>query len=98
MRQQHQRQRTPHPAARQGCIKLARIAFVSQVFNLVHRGIVFCGRSSSAVTLGEQRGMQVENLRYSRLKICATTELDAAQTAHPHPSIELTRGMNLEYG
>jgi hypothetical protein len=62
----------------QGCIKLSRIAFVAQVCNLLYRRIASCGAFRSTVNVGGSHGMQVTNLRYSRLKICATSELDAA--------------------
>jgi hypothetical protein len=76
-----------HPGlpALPGRIKLVRIAFVAQVCNLLYRRIVSCGASSSMAGVGESHSMQVTNLRYSRLKICATIELDAALGAPRAP-------------
>src|SRR5262245_28603320 len=45
---------------------------VAQIFNLLYRRILFCCASTSTAIIELSDTLQIENLRYSRLKICAT--------------------------
>ena len=46
---------------------------VAQISNLLYRRIAFGRASVFSKVLCASRGPQIENLRYSRLQICATT-------------------------
>src|SRR5262249_10281898 len=51
---------------------------VAQICNLLYRRFAIDRRPNSPLLLHQTKGQQIENLRYSRLQICATTLLATA--------------------